>query len=69
MAEVEGDGLDTYATKLNFLSRRVYLSLLTRDGHRPLIDVPTELVPIALGLVHLHEVDLTDACTNDIYEF
>ncbi|CAD7963498.1 unnamed protein product [Amoebophrya sp. A120] len=57
----QADDLDNYATKLNFLSRRIYLSLLTKDGHKPLVDVPAELLPIALELMQMQELDLTDA--------
>lgn len=56
-----GDTLDTYATKLNFLSRRIYLSLLTKGGRSPLVNVADELVPLALELHHLGDSDLTDA--------
>jgi hypothetical protein len=57
---------DVYATKLNFLAKRVYLSILKKDGAQPMIDAPAELIPLAAELYALKECgyDLTDATAN-----
>eukprot|EP00392_Amoebophrya_sp_AT5.2_P005965 g5975.t1 len=64
-----GNYLDSYATKLNFLGRRIYLSLLQSSAaggkcwgkSREEEDVTAELLPLVQELKEMQELDYTDA--------